>query len=586
VTEQLKITFAALLLVMGLTGLGSPAAAGNLPAIAPATSCQAMRGFNPMLAGYPTQITDAREENGQCRVIGIISPQVRFEVRLPLKGWTQRYLQTGCGGLCGHLKIEAPQRDCPALQRGEFVLASTDMGHQGMGGTWGALDQQLRVDFAYRGVHATALVAKALIAQFYGQKPRYSYFSGCSDGGREGLMEAQRFPKDFDGIAAGAPAMNFLIQNSFHHAWLARSSVPDLKNPVLYPTDMPALHAAAIAACDAVDGVRDGLISDPLACHFDPRSAICQGGKTVNCLSSAAALAAANIYDGARDESGRKLEVGGLMPGSELAWPGIALIRAADDGGPLVAPPALARPGAAGGVSNATDMRGGAPIAVPNLPSSAMFASDAIAWLAFPRPLGPEWTLSDFKFDFATMTALHAMHGLYDATDPDLRRFAVAGGKLLVWHGLQDEHISPTNSIAYAQAVSDFLGAKPAAEVLRTFLIPGMYHCGSGDGLTSIDVLTPLMAWVEDGHAPDQVIASRSDADAAVGKGRPIFAFPSIGHLKAGADPDRPSNWVQRKPNFVPSRIYAKWLGADFFNPGFHRECGFDGEHYQCHPSS
>ena len=584
--KQLKIVSAAFLLLLGLMGIGSPATAGILPAVVPATSCQSLRGFDPKLSGYPTQITDAREVGGQCRVQGIVSPQIRFEVRLPLKGWTQRYLQTGCGGLCGNLQIAAPQRDCPALQRGEFALASTDMGHQGMGGTWGASDQQLRVDFAYRGVHATALVAKALIAQFYGQGPRHSYFSGCSDGGREGLMEAQRFPNDFDGIAAGAPAMNFLIQNSFHHAWMARSSVPDLETPVLFPADMPALHAAAVAACDAVDGVRDGLISNPLGCHFDPRSAICKAGKTANCLSPAAALAAAKIYDGARDESGRKLEVGGLMPGSELAWPGVAVIRGTDGGGPPGAPSGAGPAVAAGNVAGSFAIKGAPLIGVSYLPGSAMFASDTIPWLAFPRPLAPGWTLANFKFDGATLTALHAMHGLYDATDPDLRRYAAAGGKLLMWHGLQDQHISPTNSVAYTQAVSDLLGAGVAAEVLRTFLIPGMYHCGSGDGLTSIDVLTPLMAWVEDGHAPDRIIASRNEADAGAGKGRPIFAFPSLGRLKAGADPERPSNWVQGKPGVVPSRMYANWLGADFFNSGFHRECGFNGERYECRPSS
>ena len=161
-----------------------------------------------------------------CVVTGYVSPQIQFEVRLPLHGWTQRYVQTGCGGLCGALAVRAPQRGCPMLQRGEFAMASTDTGHQGQGGTWGALDPQLRVDFAYRGVHVTALVAKALIARFYGQ-PRWSYFSGCSDGGREGLMEAQRYPADFDGVAAGAPAFNFLVQNSFYHAWNARTVAPD-----------------------------------------------------------------------------------------------------------------------------------------------------------------------------------------------------------------------------------------------------------------------------------------------------------------------------------------------------------------------
>ena len=161
------------------------------------------------------------------------------------------------------------------LQNGEFAVASTDMGHQGQGGTWGASDSQLRVDFAYRGVHTTALVAKAMIAQFYGQPSRWSYFSGCSDGGREGMMEAQRYPGDFDGIAAGTPAFNFLVQNRFYHAWNARSVVPDGKS-VLLPADLPVLHAGVLAACDSLDGLKDGAILNPPACRFAPATLECR----------------------------------------------------------------------------------------------------------------------------------------------------------------------------------------------------------------------------------------------------------------------------------------------------------------------
>jgi len=209
-------------------------------------------------------------------VRGCISPQIRFEIRLPESGWTQRYLQTGCGGLCGRLEIMAPQRACPALQRNEFVTASTDMGHDTIGGTWGASDFQLRVDFAYRAVHATALVAKAVIQRFYGQAPQWSYFSGCSDGGREALMEAQRYPEDFDGIAAGAPVLNFIIQNTFYHGWNARTVRSGKAAPALTAADLPILDAAAISACDALDGIADGIMSDPLNCHFDPHLAECQ----------------------------------------------------------------------------------------------------------------------------------------------------------------------------------------------------------------------------------------------------------------------------------------------------------------------
>ena len=560
--QAVRIWIACLGLIFAFA-FATPVAARSLPAVAPSVPCQSLKAFDPKLSDYPTQITDAREIDGQCRVQGIVSPQIRFEVRLPLQGWTQRFLETGCGGLCGQLEIRAPQRACPAIVRGEFALASTDMGHEGMGGAWGASDQQLRADFGYRGVHATALVAKALIHQFYGQAPRFSYFSGCSDGGREALMEAQRFPKDFDGIAAGAPAMNFLVQNTIHHAWNAQSSDPGLKGPVLTPGDMAVLHAAALAACDTIDGVRDGLISDPLRCRFDPRAAICKPKQTSKCLSAAAADAAAKIYDGARDAAGRKLDVGGLMPGSELAWPGVAVIR--DPSSPGRGPPMT--PGA------------------PNVPGSVMFAADSIHYLAYPSPLGPNWKFTDFKFDDAALAALRAMHGIYDATDPDLSRFAANGGKLLIWHGWQDQHISPANTVAYAQAVADTMGAERAAQVLRTFLIPGMYHCSAGDGLTSIDVLTPLMAWVEDGDRPESIIASRNDADAAKGLGRTIYAWPAASALKSGANPNLPASWVRAAPKGALPKLYASWLGADFYRSGYRRECAFDGEQYTCRPA-
>jgi feruloyl esterase len=420
------------------------------------------------------------------------------------------------------------------------------MGHEGQGGTWGASDPQLRVDFAYRGVHTTALVAKALIERFYGQAPRWSYFSGCSDGGREGMMEAQRYPEDFDGIAAGAPAFNFLVQNSFYHAWNARSVAPDDTTPVLVARDLPILHAAALAACDSVDGLTDGLVANPTGCHFDPASVQCRDVAQDNCLTPAAVAAAAAIYSGARDARGNKLVIGGPQPGSELSWAGVFVPQSPQ-----------------------------APV------FSAIIASDMLRSLAYWRPLPASWTLSQFRFETATFAGLMPMHALYDATDPDLSAFARRHGKLLIWHGWSDPHISPLNSIAYAQAVSDRIGAS-SQDVLRLFLIPGMYHCGGGDGLASVDALTPLMAWVEGGDAPDSLIASRSDADAAAGRGRTIAAWPATSVLTKGADPDLPASWHAGPPLAVPAKLYATWAGARLFQPGYGKECGFDGAKFSC----
>lgn len=193
----MRITSLIFMLGVALMSRAAPAAAENLAAVAPMHDCDSLRGFDPALPDFPTKITDTATVRGTglpyCRVRGIISPSIHFEVHLPTQGWTQRCLQTGCGGLCGSLDIRAPQRACPALDEGAFAMASSDMGHSGMGGEWAANNPQLQADFAYRGMHGTAVVAKALIARFYGQQAKWSYFSDCSDGGREALMEAQRY---------------------------------------------------------------------------------------------------------------------------------------------------------------------------------------------------------------------------------------------------------------------------------------------------------------------------------------------------------------------------------------------------------
>ena len=539
----------AVLLAAVLHGV-SAAAQAPLPPVAPQVACASLRGFDLPVADAPTHVSDARETQidgtPMCVVTGYASPQIQFEVRLPMHGWTQRYLQTGCGGLCGSLEVRAPQRACPMLQRGEFAMASTDMGHQGQGGTWGASDPQLRVDFAYRGVHVTALVAKALIVRFYGQPPRWSYFSGCSDGGREGLMEVQRYPADFDGVAAGAPAFNFVVQNSFYHAWNARSVAPN-GHAVLLASDLPVLHAGALAACDMLDGLNDGIIANPTACHFDPATVECRPTVLRPCVSHAAAVAAAAIYSGARSSTGDRLVIGGPQPGSELAWDGVFVPTSAD--APLL---------------------------------SAMIASDMLRSLGYWRPLASTWTLAQFQFTTATLEGLLPMHGLYDATDPDLSAFARRQGKLLLWHGWSDPHISPLNTVAYVQAVTDRLGATTARDVLRLFLIPGLYHCGGGEGATSVDVLTPLMQWVEQGHAPDALVATRGDATAA-GRGRAIFAFPATSALQPGMDAELPTSWRAGRPLELPPKLYAQWAGARLFESGFQQECEFNGPTFTCH---
>ena len=718
-----------LLLVGLLQGLAAaPAqAAQQLAPVAPRLPCSLNSFGDISLAEAPAQVTAVSTETVRgkpmCLIAGVISPQIRFIVRLPQQGWTQRYLQTGCGGLCGRLAIGSPQRDCSFEKDGSLAMASTDMGHvSGAGGIWAAADMQLRVDFGYRAVHVTSLIAKELIRRYYGQAPKFSYFSGCSDGGREALMAAQRYPEDFDGIAAGAPSLIFTVQNSMYHGWNARVVRPDSDRPTITEDDLPILHRRAVQQCDAADGTRDGLISDP-TCTVDPHQWICPeppdaahasgasqapgatgttgptnpSGPTAvtgsntptnpaaptspnspntptspanppasgghanaftrpderNCISARTADAVAEIYRGAHDGEHR-LVPGSALPGSELAWlrvivPRNAVLqrqthqRSADDistplhpapgpetplhpardlprdashprqEGPALSrtPPAhamvpLRSPAAGAGRSPGSDgeaaASAGTAIDQVVLPPSARTvslksSSDIIPALAYPGRFDPHWKLASFRFTRENLQKLAPMHALLDASNPDLSAFRKAGGKLLMWHGLSDPNITPMNAIGYWQAVRDTLHPEPLDgqdgpsntdprldDLIRLFLIPGMYHCDRGEGLGSLDVTTPLMDWVEDGKAPETLDAAATEADADAGRIRPIHRFPYLTVLSPGGDPKRSRDWQRGRAIGIDPQLYRHWAGADFFQPGFQRFCGFSGLQFSCRP--
>jgi Tannase and feruloyl esterase len=350
------------------------------------------------------------------------------------------------------------------------------MGHQGMDPAWGA-DSQKRVDFAHRGVHATVLAAKALIRAFYGQAPRYSYFSGCSDGGREALIEAQRYPGDFDGIAAGAPALNFTVQNSFHHAWLAKANTGLDGKRLLVAVDMKPLHDAVLKACDAIDGLVDGQITDPRLCHYDPAPLRCKQSYVAGtCLTREQIAAVRKIYSGAIGPRGERLEVGPLMRGSEMEWIGVFV--PIDRGAPVM---------------------------------SAMFALGTINNLLFTPNPQPAYTIANFPFNSAMYAREEAARALYSADDPNLTRFAAHGGRLILWHGWSDPHISPINTIDYYGRAGRVMGEAARDQAIRLFLLPGMGHCAGGDGPSEFPLLAALMSWVETGQKPQVLIARRSE---------------------------------------------------------------------------
>lgn len=534
----------ALVTAAGYPGTGD-AAAAQLQG-QPRISCSELAKADISSAvGATTRIVRAEEaepaDGGRyCVVSGVISPEIRFEVRLPTAGWTGRFLQTGCGGLCGSLQIDTYHAEgCVPVTGHQIVLASTDMGHSGQGGQWAERNPAARADFGYRGVHLTAVASRALIRAYYGQAPRYSYFSGCSDGGREGLIEAQRYPGDFDGIAAGAPALNFSVQNSFYHAWNAVSNTGADGKAIVTKAQLPLLHAAVVAACDQLDGQKDGLIADPRRCQFDPTILKCPNGQAgSNCLSAAQVETIRKFYGGARDAKGKRLVMGGPMPGSELSWEGVYVPDRPD--GPIM---------------------------------SRAYATDTLRYLAYEKPLPATWSLKDFKFSEETLASFK-LRGLYDATNPDLSAFNRRGGKLLLWHGWSDPHISPMNSIGYYEAVAAKMGKDKLMSFARLFLIPGLYHCVGGEGPTDFDVVSALMDWVENGKAPDVLWTSpdqNSKSASANPATRPVYPYPDTMQRVEAVDAGKPGAYRRIKGSWAAQP--NDWAGAGFFASGYELNC-------------
>lgn len=492
----LRPTIAAIT-TLALIGAGLPAQAQMPPPSSPAPSAPSMlftgrlQTLHPMatcaglastdlapVLGAPATLT-ARVDTSErptCIVAGTIAPALHFEVRLPMIAWTQRLVQVGCGGLCGRVDFHmANSEGCHPVTDGQVVLASTDMGHAGRDMAWGANAVQ-RAAFAEDGVHVTALAAKSLAKAFYGREPRYSYFTGCSDGGREALIEAQRHPLDFDGIVAGAPALNFSVQNSFHHWWLAAANTAPDGHAILTAIDLKPLQAAVLAACDGIDGLVDGQIDDPRQCHFDPQVLACAGpAQPGTCLTPEQVAVVRRIYGGATDGQGHKLEPGALMPGSESGWAGVFV-----------------------------------PIR-PGMPTMAtMIGGEAVNNLLFtPNPAVP-LTPATFPFDAAMLDRLAPARALYDAGNPDLSAFAAHGGRLILYHGWADPQISPLSTLAYWDKVGARMTEVARNRFARLYMLPGVGHCGGGVGPSEFPALAAMMAWVETGQAPDTLVARRA----------------------------------------------------------------------------
>ena len=470
-----------------------------------------------------TEVAAADGLPAYCRVLGYVRPAVNFEVRMPAGGWNGKFYMAGCGGFCGRLDSDRAGFANAAnygLKR-NYAVASTDAGHWGqsvLDGRWAHDNRQAEVDWGHRAVHVTAATAKQLIAAYYGRPQAKSYFAGCSTGGRQANMAASRYPEDFDGIISGAPALDYpgLVGTLF--AWLVQANTgPDGKD-ILSPAEVGLVREAVYAACDAKDGLEDGLISDPRACDFDPAALQCKAGQAAEtCLGEAEVATLRKWYAGPTDSAGRQLYPGGIPRGSEPYW-WLWLTGDGKGGGRLI-------PG---------------------------FNRDFLAFMAFRDDPGEGFTAHDFDFD-ADPAKLAFMQAIYNSDTPDLDRFRERGGRMIMFHGWADAIVTPFKTVEYYEAVEQRVGNRAATQnFLRLFMVPGMDHCGllKGPGIdqNGFDPLTALENWVEKGTAPDTLASRQTDKDGRVVWARPLCPWPktarhdgvgvaSLGSSFACADP-------------------------------------------------
>ena len=340
--------------------------------------------------------------------------------------------------------------------------------------------------------------AKAIIQAFYGNAPRRSYWNGCSTGGRQGLKEAQMFPEDFDGIIAGAPANRTAMA-----LWVAHAL---LKDPASYipPAKYPLIHKAVLDACDARDGVKDGLIEDPTRCQPDPGVLLCKDGDGPDCLTAPQVEAARKVYMPGRNPRTGKELFGPLAPGSELGWATLG-------GGPE--------------------------------PYASIL--DQLKYVVVKDPAW-DWRTFDFDQDIARFELPENL--VMNATNPNLTRFFARGGKLLIYHGWNDQNVSPYNTVRYFKSVQEALGgASKTADNMRLFMAPGMAHCSGGEGPNAFDKVGTLNRWVEEGKAPDSIIASHS-TDGKVDRTRPLCPYPRVAKYKGTGSIDDAANFVCAQP--------------------------------------
>lgn len=455
----------------------------------------------PIAAGAftPAQGTAAAFKNlpAFCRVAATLKPasdsDIKIEVWLPESGWNGKLQSVGNGAWAGTISYPAM---AAALAAG-YAAASTDTGHTGNNPNFITGHPEKVNDFGYRAVHEMTVAAKAVIGAYYGNGPKFSYWNGCSTGGRQALTEAQRYPTDYDGIFAGAPAI-YASRLQGTQVWAAQTVHKD-EASYIPAGKYPAIHAAVLQQCDALDGVKDGVLEDPMKCKFDSKVLACKDADGPSCLTAPQLEAATKLYAGPKNSRTGRQAFPGLEPGSELGW----------------------------------NMLAG--------PQPMSLATDVYRFLVFGNP---NWDYKTINPESDFPLAEKAIANSMDATNANLKPFVDNGGKLLIYHGWSDPGIPPRNTVQYYKNVVDTLGGtSKTTNSIRLFMIPGMNHCQGGDGTDKFDGIGALAQWVENGKAPDQILASHQTA-GKVDRTRPLCPYPQVATYKGTGSTDDAANFV------------------------------------------
>jgi feruloyl esterase len=452
--------------------------------------------FTPPTTGQPTTAQFGHLP-AFCRVTATLAPSsdsdIRIEVWMPASGWNGKLQAVGNGGWAGVISYPA----LAAGVAGGYAAASTDTGHRGNTVTFAVGHPEQVVDMAYRAVHEMTVQAKAIINAYYGGAPKLSFWNGCSTGGRQGITEAAKYPGDFDAIVAGASAINWM---HLHAARMALNAfVNRSEDGYIPPAKYPIIHDAVLQACDALDGVKDGIIENPARCHFDPKVLACKGTDGPACLTSEQVETARALYAPVKNpRTGADVLPALLQPGSELGWATLAG------------------------------------------PEPLRYTQEAFQYLVF-KDANWDW----HRFNAATDIdlALKIDNGLLDFTNPNLKPFFDRGGKLLMYHGWADPQVSPLGSVKYFEDVVKKLGAGVVGKSIELYMVPGMNHCQGGPGTDNFDKMTAIEEWVAKGTALDQIVATHRTA-GNVDRTRPLCPFGKVARYSGNGSTNDAANFA------------------------------------------